>query len=111
MTFNAHGQLSETERSWNLPVEPFRIVGNVYYVGASDIASYLIATPKGHILIDSSFLETVPQIEQNIAKLGFKLSDIKILLNSHAHYDHAGGLAELRRRTEQGCILASPMPH
>ncbi|MEO8647551.1 MAG: subclass B3 metallo-beta-lactamase [Acidobacteriota bacterium] len=93
------GQLSETEQSWNKPVEPFRIIGNVYYVGASDLTSYLIATPKGHILIDSGMAETVPQVRVNIEKLGFKLSDIKYLLNSHAHYDHAGGLAELRRVT------------
>ncbi len=86
------GQLSETEQSWNKPVEPFRIIGNVYYVGASDLTSYLIATPKGHILIDSGMAETVPQVRVNIEKLGFKLSDIKYLLNSHAHYDHAGGL-------------------
>lgn len=92
-------QKSEEERSWNQPVAPFKIAGNIYYVGASDVTSYLITTPKGHILIDSGFQETVPQIKENVAKLGFKLSDIKILLNSHAHYDHAGGLAELRRVT------------
>src|SRR5215210_334639 len=92
-------QTNEQDRSWNQPVEPFRIAGNIYYVGASDITSYLITSPKGHILIDSGFIETVPQIRANIAKLGFKLADVKVLLNSHAHYDHAGGLAELRRIT------------
>jgi metallo-beta-lactamase class B len=95
----ASGQKSDEERSWNQPVAPFKIADNIYYVGASDVTSYLITTPKGHILIDSGFLETVSQIKENVAKLGFKLSDIKILLNSHAHYDHAGGLAELRRLT------------
>lgn len=98
-TVHIPAQKTEQERGWNQPVEPFRIAGNIYYVGASDITSYLITTPKGHILIDSGFIETVPQIKANIQKLGFKLEDVKILLNSHAHYDHAGGLAELKRLT------------
>jgi metallo-beta-lactamase class B len=95
-----YGQADETSRSWNQPVKPFRIVGNLYYVGASDICSYLIVTPKGHILLDSGFVETVPQIQQNVAQLGFRLEDVKILINSHAHYDHAGGMAMLKRLTE-----------
>lgn len=98
--YSVAAQKSEEECSWNQPVAPFKIAGNIYYVGASDVTSYLITTPNGHILIDSGFLETVPQIKANIERLGFKLSDVKILLNSHAHYDHAGGLAELRRITE-----------
>lgn len=92
-------QASETDRSWNQPVEPFKIAGNVYYVGANEITSYLITTPKGHILLDGGFKETVPQISANIAKLGFKLSDVKYLLNSQAHYDHAAGLADLKSLT------------
>ena len=83
----------------NQPLKPFRIIGNIYYVGASDVTSFLIVTPKGHILLDSGFVETVPQIQQNVAELGFRLSDIKILINSHAHYDHAGGLAALKKLT------------
>ncbi|HEV2111520.1 MAG TPA: subclass B3 metallo-beta-lactamase, partial [Gammaproteobacteria bacterium] len=91
--------LTPEEASWNQPVTPFRIIGDLYYVGASDITSYLIATPKGLILLDSGFAETVPQVEANIKTLGFKLSDVKFLLNSHAHNDHAGGLARLKRDT------------
>lgn len=102
------GQKTEEERSWNQPVAPFKIAGNIYYVGASDVTSYLITTPKGHILIDSGFPETVQQIKENIAKLGFKLTDIKILLNSHAHYDHAGGLAELKRLTGAKLYVSRP---
>lgn len=83
----------------NQPVKPYRVIGNIYYVGASDVSSFLITTPNGHILLDSGFIETVPQIKHNMAQLGFRLEDIKILLNSHAHYDHAGGLAELKRLT------------
>jgi metallo-beta-lactamase class B len=95
----AHAQADPTSREGNQPVEPYRIVGNVYYVGASDVTSYLITTPEGHILLDGGFVETVPIIEASIKKLGFKLADVKILLNSHAHFDHAGGLAELKART------------
>jgi metallo-beta-lactamase class B len=68
-------------------------------VGASDVTSFLIGTPAGDILLDGGFVQTAPQIEANIGKLGFEPSDVKILLNSHAHFDHAGGLADLKRRT------------
>ena len=95
----AFGQSDPVSRSWNQPVEPFRIIGNVWYVGASDITSYLITTPKGHILLDGGFVETAPMIVANIRKLGFRVEDVKVLLSSHAHYDHAGGLAELKRLT------------
>jgi len=86
-------------RSWNQPVTPFRVIGNVYYVGASDVTAFVITTPRGLILLDGGFVETVPQILANIRTLGFDPRDVKILLNSHAHYDHAGGLAELKRVT------------
>ncbi|MEQ1761885.1 MAG: subclass B3 metallo-beta-lactamase [Pyrinomonadaceae bacterium] len=99
-------QVSETDRSWNQPVEPFRIAGNVYYVGANEITSYLITTPKGHIVLDGGFKETVPQIAANIVKLGFKVEDVKYLLNSQAHYDHAAGLADLKSLT-RAKLLAS----
>jgi metallo-beta-lactamase class B len=95
----AHAQADPNSRSWNRPVEPYRIVGNIYYVGASDITSCLITTPEGHIHLDGGFVETAPIIEANIRKLGFKLEDVKVLLGSHAHFDHAGGLAELKART------------
>jgi metallo-beta-lactamase class B len=95
----AHAQADPEARSWNQPVAPFHLIGNIYYVGASDVTSFLIVTPAGDILLDGGFAETAPQIEANIQKLGFKLSGVKLLLNSHAHYDHAGGLAELKRRT------------
>lgn len=95
----ARAQANEQSRAMNQPVPPFHIIGNIYYVGASDIASYLIVTRHGDILLDGGFVETAPQIEANIRTLGFKLSDVKILLNSHEHLDHAGGLAELKRLT------------
>jgi metallo-beta-lactamase class B len=95
----AQGQESEPFRSWNQPFEPFRIVGNLYYVGANDITSYLVATPEGHVLIDGGLVETVPIIRASVARLGFRMADVRILLNSHAHFDHSGGLAALAAET------------
>ena len=98
-TGTANGQADAKSRESNKPVPPFRIAGNLYYVGAIDITSYLITTPQGHFVLDGGFVETAPQIERNIVQLGFKLSEVKYLLNSHAHCDHAGGLAELKKVT------------
>ena len=92
-------QADEASRGRNKPVPPFQIAGNLYYVGAIEIGSYLITTSQGHFLLDGGFVETAPQIERNIEQLGFKLRDVKILLNSHAHFDHAGGFAELKKFT------------
>ena len=78
----------------NVPFPAHRVIGNLYYVGSKDLASYLITTPEGHILINSSFDSTVPLIQANVESLGFKMSDIKILLASHAHSDHVAGHAE-----------------
>ncbi|HVE55707.1 MAG TPA: subclass B3 metallo-beta-lactamase [Pyrinomonadaceae bacterium] len=107
LCFSVFAQKSDGDREMNQPVEPFKIIGNVYYVGASDVTSYLITTPEGHILIDGGFEETVPQIRANVTKLGFKLEDIKILLINHAHYDHCGGLAEIKKLTKAR-LYASP---
>jgi metallo-beta-lactamase class B len=82
---------------WNTPYEPFRVIGNVYYVGSAGVSAWLITTPKGHIVIDGIMPQSAPQIIGNIGKLGFDIHDVKILLNSHAHFDHAGGLAGLQR--------------
>jgi metallo-beta-lactamase class B len=86
-------------RAWAESREPFNVVGDIYSVGSAEVTSFLITSPKGHVLIDGGFAETAPQIVRNIDKLGFKLEDVKVLLSSHAHFDHAGGLAELKRRT------------
>ena len=93
------GQYTKAFAEWNQPIKPVRIIGNIYYVGASEVSSFLITTPKGHILLDSGFAETVPLIVQGVNQLGFKIADIKVIINSHAHYDHAAGLAELKRLT------------
>ena len=83
--------------AWNKPVKPFRIIGNIYYVGAANVSSFFIRTPQGAILLDGALPETAPLIEKSIGELGFSIEDVKILLNSHAHYDHCGGLAELKK--------------
>src|SRR6188768_462211 len=82
------------DSTWSKPYEPFRVAGNLYYVGTYDLACYLIATPKGHVLINSGLSESVPLIRKNVEALGFKFGDIKILLTTQAHYDHVAGLAE-----------------
>ncbi len=89
---------AERRAAWNQPVEPFRIIGNIYYVGAH-VSSFFIKTPDGAILLDGGLSETAPLIEKNIAALGFSIKDVKYLLNSHAHYDHCGGLADLKKHS------------
>ncbi len=81
------------------PTEPFRIFGPLYYVGTKDVTSYAIATKEGLILLDGGLPETAAQIEASLGTLGLKLSDTKYLLNSHSHFDHAGGLATLKKRS------------
>ncbi len=80
--------LRAESNDWTEPFPPFKIVGNLYYVGSKGLANYLITTPKGHILINSDMEENVPLIRASVEKLGFKFVDIKILLISHVHWDH-----------------------
>ena len=102
-------QRDSSERAeWNRPVAPFRIIGNIYYVGVSGVTSFLITTPQGQILLDGGLPETAPLIEKNVAALGFRIQDVKILLNSHAHYDHCGGLAELKHCSGGQMIASRP---
>lgn len=100
--------IAKLKLTWNTPTEPFRIIGNVYYVGTAGLASYLITSPQGHVLIDTGLPEATPLIKASIVKLDFKLTDIKQLLNTHAHLDHTGGLAELKKDT--GAPLAASAP-
>lgn len=84
------------KRNRSIPDEPFRIAGNLYYVGSTGVTSFLITGPQGHVLIDGGYPETAPLIIGSIARLGFDIKDVKVLLNTHAHFDHAGGLRELQ---------------
>jgi len=92
-------QRAQFHGPYSQPEEPFRLIGNIHYVGAKNIASYLITTPQGHILIDTGTTEMTPVITGNVEKLGFKLRDIKIMLSSHAHFDHIGGHAAMKKLT------------
>jgi len=85
--------------AWNQPQKAFRIYGNTYYVGTHGLSSVLITSPAGHVLIDGALAESVPLIVANIRSLGFRLEDIKLIVNSHVHFDHAGGIAELQKLT------------
>src|SRR6476469_10693122 len=84
---------------WYEPFPAHKVIGNVYYVGSRDLATFLITTPDGHILINSGFERTVPLIQQSVESLGFKMTDVKILLASHAHSDHVAGHALLQKLT------------
>jgi len=90
---------SQQRAEWNKPQKPFKVYGNTYWVGTHGLGSVLITSDRGHILIDGGLPESVPQIRAHIAELGFRLEDVRLLLNTHVHYDHAGGLGELQRLT------------
>ena len=92
--------------AWSRTREPFRIFGNTWFVGGG-LSSVLITSDKGHILIDGGLTQSAPQIAANIAKLGFRLEDVKLIVNSHTHYDHAGGIAALQRASGAQ-VAASP---
>ncbi len=85
---------------WSKPYQPFRIAGNLYYVGTYDLACYLITTKQGHILINTGLASSAAQIKANIETLGFKFSDLKILLTTQAHYDHMGAMAAIKKMTD-----------
>ena len=85
--------------AWNKDQAPFRIFGNTYYVGTHGLSSVLITSPQGHVLIDGALPQSAPLIAAHIEKLGFKVGDVKVILNSHVHFDHAGGIAELQARS------------
>ncbi len=91
---------------WHRPFPPFRIIGNVYWVGTWDLSTYLITTPQGNILINTGMADTVPLIKEGVEKLGFKLPDTKLLLATHGHIDHVAGLAELKRMTGAKVIMS-----
>lgn len=92
-------QPSFNQSAWTQPFTPHKIIGPVHYVGTADLACYLITSPKGHILINTGLAESTAQIRKNIETLGFKVSDVRILLTNQAHFDHVAGFAELQKQT------------
>lgn len=92
---------------WTRPLPPFKLIGNVYWVGTYDLSTYLITTEAGHILVNTGFAETLPQIKAGVEQLGFDLDDVEILLATHAHFDHVAGLAELKRLTGARMMMST----
>lgn len=92
---------------WNAPQQPFRIHGDTYYVGPRGLGAVLVASPAGHVLIDGALPESAPVISENIRTLGFRMEDVRLILNSHAHFDHAGGISALQRASGAE-VAASP---
>jgi metallo-beta-lactamase class B len=90
---------AEANSSWTTSMAPFRIADNLYYVGSQDLASYLVVTPKGNILINANLATSPPQIRASVEKLGLRWADTKILLNSQGHFDHMAGAAQVIRQT------------
>jgi metallo-beta-lactamase class B len=93
---------------WNAPQKPFRLYGNSWFVGTHGLSAVLLTSANGHVLIDAGLPESAPLIAQNIATLGFRMQDVKLIVNSHDHYDHAGGIAELQKLS--GARVAASAP-
>ncbi len=93
--------------AWNAPRDPVRIYGNTYYVGTNGLSAILVTSPEGHVLIDGALPESAPRIRANVEALGFRMEDVKLILNSHAHFDHSGGVAALQRASG-ATVAASP---
>ncbi len=93
---------------WTRPFPPFRIIGNIYWVGSYDLSTYLITSPQGHILINTGIGDTAQQIRKSVEQLGFKLSDVRILTATHAHWDHVAGIADLKKMTGAALVVSEP---
>lgn len=103
--------LAAVDPAWTTPIAPFQIADNLFYVGSRDLASFLITTPEGDILLNGNLASSPPLIRRSIEQLGFHMSDIKILLNGQAHYDHVAGNAEILRETHaQQMVMAEDAP-
>src|SRR5215467_6835999 len=111
MSLGAARVWAQENPAWTTPITPFRIAGNLYYVGSQDLASYLIVTPEGDVLINSNLETSVPQIRASVEKLGFHFEDVKILLISHAHGDHDAGSAQIKKLTgAQYMVMEGDVP-
>jgi metallo-beta-lactamase class B len=102
----ASSSLAQDDPNWTREFPPFRIIGNIYWVGSYDLSTYLITTPQGHILINTGVGDTALKINAGVEQLGFKLSDTKILTTTQGHYDHVAGLAALKRMTGARIVVS-----
>ena len=91
--------MAQSPKSWTDTIAPFRVIDNVWYVGSAGLTAWLITTPQGHILLDVGLPQNAELVEKNIRRLGFRLRDVKIILNTHAHFDHSGGIAAVKGAT------------
>jgi len=111
VTLAAPGSITPSDcpkcAEWTAPQKPFKVYGNTYYVGSQTIGSVLITSPKGHILIDGTVQEGAAQVAANIRALGFRVEDVRLILNTHVHFDHAGGIATLQKLSGAD-VAASP---
>jgi metallo-beta-lactamase class B len=99
---------AQTNPTWNKAHKPFHVYGNTYYVGTQGLSSMLITSPDGHILIDGAIPQAAKKIAANIRTLGFRVEDVKFIVNSHIHFDHAGGIAELQRLSGAKVVASAP---
>ncbi|WP_394370782.1 subclass B3 metallo-beta-lactamase [Chitinophaga rhizophila] len=97
--------LPYVNKEWSKDYPPFRIAGNLYFVGTYDLGIYLITTPQGHILINTGTADSEPLIKAHVKKLGFQFKDIRVLLTTHAHYDHVGAMAAIKRQTNARMLI------
>ena len=115
LAVGSSAQLKRYDPEWNRPATPHRVIGPIYFVGTNALASFLITTRDGHLLLDPGYEESVPLVKSSIRALGFRYEDVKVLLNSQAHFDHAAGIALIKRETgarlevmaEDASLLAS----
>lgn len=92
-------------KEWNQPQKPFKLYGNTWYVGTKELSALLVTGPQGHVLLDGALPQSAAVIQANIISLGFRMKDVKLILNSHEHFDHAGGIAALQRAS--GAVVAA----
>ena len=98
--------LAQNNPEWTRPFPPFKLIGNIYWVGSYDLSTYLITTPQGHILINTGLGESAPNIKASVEQLGFKMSDVKILTATHGHFDHVAAMADLKKMTGAALVIS-----
>ena len=108
LTFAAIHSANAQNPDWTRPFPPFKIIGNIYWVGSYDLSTYLLTSPQGHILINTGVGDTAKQIKTSVEQLGFKMGDVKILTATHAHWDHVAGMAELKKMTGASLVVSDP---
>jgi metallo-beta-lactamase class B len=98
----------QNNADWTRPFPPFKLIGNIYWVGSYDLSTYLITTPQGHFLINTGVGDTAQKIKASVEQLGFKMTDVKILTATHGHWDHVAGIAELKKMTGAALVVSEP---